>query len=146
MAVIEHAVSLAQGLVSPPSPSGQERAAAELLVRSMRVQGFAGRIDGTGKRDRVRGRGLPGHPWVVIDGQVDMIPPPADGDRSRELFGAEIVDGRLCGRGVCAWKAALAAAVAGLGWTWTARSPESPGDRRHRTTGRRRSRSRLRWP
>jgi acetylornithine deacetylase/succinyl-diaminopimelate desuccinylase-like protein len=126
MAMIDQVVSLAQRLVRIPSPSGQERAAVELLAGSMRAQGFAVRIDAAGNAIGTLGRGLPGHPRVVIDGHIDTIPPPADGDWSRDPFGAEILDDRLYGLGVCDQKASLAAAVVGLG-SMAQRFAASPG-------------------
>jgi acetylornithine deacetylase/succinyl-diaminopimelate desuccinylase-like protein len=109
-----------------PSPSGQERAVVELLAESMRERGFAVRVDAAGNAIGSIGRGLPGHPRVVIDGHADTIPPPADGVWSRDPFGAEIVAGRLYGLGVCDQKASLAAAVVGLG-TIAERFADAPG-------------------
>jgi acetylornithine deacetylase/succinyl-diaminopimelate desuccinylase-like protein len=108
-------VALAQRLVRTPSPSGQEGAAVRLLAECMRERGFSVRIDAAGNAIGTLGRGLPGHPRVLIDGHVDTIPPSADGDWSVDPFSARIVDGRLYGLGVCDQKASLAAAVAGLG-------------------------------
>jgi putative selenium metabolism hydrolase len=113
--MIDDVVALTQRLVRTPSPSGQERAAVELIAESMREQGFAVRIDAAGNAIGTLGRGLPGHPRIVVDGHVDTIPPPADGDWSHDPFGAEIVNDRLYGLGVCDQKASLAAAVVGLG-------------------------------
>jgi putative selenium metabolism hydrolase len=124
--MIDDVVALTQRLVRTPSPSGQERAAVELLAESMRVRGFAVRIDAAGNAIGTLGRGLPGHPRIVVDGHVDTIPPPADGDWSHDPFGAEIIDDRLYGLGVCDQKASLAAAVVGLG-SMARRFAASPG-------------------
>jgi acetylornithine deacetylase/succinyl-diaminopimelate desuccinylase-like protein len=122
----DQVVSLAQRLVRTPSPSGQERAAVELLAGSMRSLGFTVRTDAAGNAIGTLGRGLPGHPRVVFDGHVDTIPRPADGDWSRDPFGGEIVGDRLYGLGVCDQKASLAAAVVGLG-SMAERFAASPG-------------------
>jgi acetylornithine deacetylase/succinyl-diaminopimelate desuccinylase-like protein len=124
--VVDDVVTLAQRLVRTPSPSGQERAVVELLAESMRERGFAVRVDAAGNAIGSIGRGLPGHPRVVIDGHIDTIPPPADGVWSRDPFGAEIVAGRLYGLGVCDQKASLAAAVVGLG-SIAERFADAPG-------------------
>lgn len=115
IAMVDDVVMLAQRLARTPSPSGQERAVVELLAESMRERGFAVRVDAAGNAIGSIGRGLAGHPRIVIDGHVDTIPPPAEGVWSRDPFGAEILDGRLYGLGVCDQKASLAAAVVGLG-------------------------------
>jgi acetylornithine deacetylase/succinyl-diaminopimelate desuccinylase-like protein len=124
--MVDDVVTLAQRLVRTPSPSGQERAAVELLAQSMRERGFAVRVDAAGNAIGSIGRGLPGHPRVVIDGHVDTIPPPTEGVWSRDPFGAEIVAGRLYGLGVCDQKASLAAAVVGLG-SIAERFADAPG-------------------
>jgi len=124
--LLDDAVALAQRLVRTPSPSGREKAVVELLAEDMRERGFVVRVDAAGNAIGTIGRGLPGHPRVVVDGHVDTIPPPSDGVWSRDPFGAEIVAGKLYGLGVCDQKASLAAAVVGLG-SMARRFADAPG-------------------
>jgi acetylornithine deacetylase/succinyl-diaminopimelate desuccinylase-like protein len=108
------AAKLAQRLVRIPSPSGQEGAAVELLAEAMSAHGFDVRVDRAGNAIGSLGRGLPGHPHLLIDGHVDTIPLPREGLWSRDPLGGEIHAGRLYGLGACDQKASIAAAIEGL--------------------------------
>ncbi|HWI19102.1 MAG TPA: M20/M25/M40 family metallo-hydrolase [Vicinamibacterales bacterium] len=120
-------VSLLQELVRIPSQTGQEAAAQAVVARQMREIGLAvetfdvdlaalavhpafnrtprsydgrpnvaGRLHGTGA-----GKSL------LLNAHIDTVPVERADTWTREPFGAEIVDGRLYGRGACDDKAGI---------------------------------------
>lgn len=95
------AVDLLEELVRTRSPSGAERAAAELLVRRMDALGFEARVDEVG--NAVGSVGDPGAPELVLLGHVDTVPGEVPVRRE---------GGRLSGRGTVDAKGPLVAFVA----------------------------------
>lgn len=58
------------------------------------------------------GRG--GGPRLILSGHLDVVPPGDPGTWSVEPWGAEVVDGRLYGRGACDMKGGVAAILAAV--------------------------------
>ncbi len=105
-------VELTQKLVRIPGVSGQEGNVADVVEQTMLDLGF---------REVVRDRfgaviGLAGPEDAVtkllFDGHMDVVP--VVGDWAVDPFGAEIVDGRLYGRGSTDMKGGLSAAICGV--------------------------------
>ena len=90
------AIDLLNDLVSIPSPSGDEREAAEYLVGWMQDHGFSANVDSAGNAVGVKGTG---QKEVLLLGHIDTfpgeIPVRREGDR---LYGRGTVDakGPLC--------------------------------------------------
>ncbi|MBC7092742.1 M20/M25/M40 family metallo-hydrolase [Candidatus Bipolaricaulota bacterium] len=103
-------IELARELVRIPSPSGEEGAVAEHLLRVLRTfceaeRGPLGAV--VGKLSRGDG------PTVMVEGHLDNVPPGDAGAWVHPPFGAEIADGMLYGRGAVDMKGAIAAQIAG---------------------------------
>ena len=103
-------IDFCQRLICTPSLSGQEGAAARLVVEEMRNLGYDSvEIDACGNvLGTVNGQG---GKRVVFNGHMDIV---AVGDAARwkhAPFGAEIVDGWMWGRGTSDMKAGLAAQI-----------------------------------
>ena len=105
-------VEFTQRLVRQPSMSGEEAAVATLLAEEMEALGFdevwadevgnvSGRVHG---RDRTLGAVvLNSHTDIVDPGDPDLWPVPP--------YAAEIIDGRIVGRGACDIKGPMAVHV-----------------------------------
>lgn len=107
------AVDLLRDLVRAPSPSGRERPAVLAFAAALRDLGYDDVVvDGVGNAVGVLRRGA--GPTLVFNGHLDTVPT-GDADAwPADPLGAEVVDGRLWGRGSVDMKGALAAmAVAG---------------------------------
>ena len=107
------AVDLLRTLVRAPSPSGRERPAVAAFAAALRDLGYDEVVvDGVGNAIGTLRRGE--GPTLVCNGHLDTVP---TGDAAAwpvDPLGAEVVDGRLWGRGSVDMKGALAAmAVAG---------------------------------
>jgi len=105
-------VDFVQRLVQAPSLSGEEGAAAALVVAEMKALGFdevdtdkVGNVIG-----RIRGSSSEA-PVVVMNGHIDVVDPgPAEGWACPPWSG-EIVDGRIWGRGSVDMKGPVAAMI-----------------------------------
>jgi putative selenium metabolism hydrolase len=104
--------ALCRDLIRTPSYSGQEGGVAAVLRAYMEKNGFDevftdpyGNIVGCVKGKR------PG-PRILYDGHIDTVPVPDPSLWKRDPFGAEIVDGRIYGRGASDMKGAVAAMTA----------------------------------
>lgn len=102
------ALSLCRDLVACPSVSGDEGAAASVLVNAMRRLGFDsvttdryGNVTGT-----IYGTG--DGPAVLLDGHLDTVPVPDPESWTHPPFSGDIVDGKLFGCGSSDMKGALA--------------------------------------
>ncbi|MFC2011386.1 YgeY family selenium metabolism-linked hydrolase [Chloroflexota bacterium] len=102
-------VELLRELIRTPSVTGEEKQVAELIAGKLLDSGLKDvRIDEAGNVIcKITGSG--GGPVLLYNGHIDTVPV---GDRSLwqfNPFGAEIVDGRIVGRGACDMKGSLAA-------------------------------------
>ncbi len=107
------AIDLLRTLVRAPSPSGREGPAVAAFAAALRDLGYDEVVvDGVGNAIGTLRRGE--GPTLVFNGHLDTVP---TGDAAAwpvDPLGAEVVDGRLWGRGSVDMKGALAAmAVAG---------------------------------
>jgi len=107
-------IALCRDLVRIPSLSGNEKAAADYVRKSMVKLGFddvlvdeygsvVGRIRGCGQ-----GR------TVLLDGHVDTVGSGSLQDWHYDPFGAHVAEGRIYGRGTSDMKGALAAMIYGV--------------------------------
>lgn len=105
-----HLTELLQALVRTPSPSTQEGAVAELIVRVLRDFGLPEvRVDRMGNVLARLGNGR--GPVLLYDGHMDTV---AVSDRAawkHDPFAAEIADGVLYGLGAADMKGGLAALI-----------------------------------
>lgn len=112
----EELVALAQELVRIPSenPPGEEKPVADLLAGRLRKAGLevdVKDVDEHVERPNVLATwdtGIDG-PTLLFNGHLDVVP--AGQGWSVDPFAAEIIDGRLYGRGSCDMKGPLAAVV-----------------------------------
>lgn len=111
-------VTLARDLIRFPSvnPPGNERAAAEFLGDTMRALGLDVELqtlapDRANVIGRLRGRGE-GH--LVFTGHLDVVPPGGQ-SWNHDPFAAELIDGRIYGRGSADMKGGVASMVAAVG-------------------------------
>jgi succinyl-diaminopimelate desuccinylase len=99
------------------NPPGDEEAAARLVEARLRSFGFETTWVPYGpNRAHVVGRlrGAAKVPGLLFSGHVDVVPP-GETAWDHDPFGAEIVDGRLYGRGACDMKSGVAALVFAAG-------------------------------
>lgn len=109
-------VSSVQGLVQRRSYSGEEEDVASYLEDIMKDSGFDkvtrdryGNVVGVLRGNR------PG-PKVLFDGHMDTVPVPDPAVWTHDPFAAQIVDGRMYGRGTSDMKGALGAMVCAAGF------------------------------
>ena len=107
------ALDLLRTLVRAPSPSGRERPAVDAFAAALRDLGYDEVVvDGVGNAVGTLRRGE--GPTLLLNGHLDTVP---TGDAAAwpvDPLGAEVVDGRVWGRGSVDMKGAMAAmAVAG---------------------------------
>lgn len=102
-------IALCQTLIQSPSYSGQEAGVVEKLTSYFNANGFDkvhvdkyGNIIGTIKGNR------PG-PKLQFDGHIDTVPVQDATKWDYDPFGAQIVDGKMYGRGTSDMKGAVAA-------------------------------------
>ena len=104
-------ISFTQDLVRTRSFSGEEQPAATRVADEMRALGFdTVEVDGNGSVIGVIEGATPGK-TIVLDGHTDTVGIAAGVPWTRDPFGAEIVDGKLYGRGGADMKGAIAAMV-----------------------------------
>ncbi len=106
------ALELARELVVTPSPSGEEGAAAAVLVSAMRRLGFdEAYVDAVGNAVGVIDRG-PG-PALLLTGHLDTVAPGDPAEWPHPPLAGVVADGRLWGRGTVDMKSALACMAVG---------------------------------
>jgi succinyl-diaminopimelate desuccinylase len=111
------ALSITRALVQCPSVTPVEGGALRYLEGLLRDAGFAVHRpvfteEGTPDIDNLYARIGEGSPCLVFAGHTDVVPPGTLAAWTHPPFGAEIVDGRLYGRGAEDMKGGVAAAVA----------------------------------
>ena len=106
-------INFTADLVRLPSVLGNEGPCAERVVREMKKLGYEhSEIDHAGNAVGVIEGGHAG-PTVVLDGHLDTVDVMPREAWSHDPFGAEIVEGRMYGRGTSDMKGAVAAMVYG---------------------------------
>ncbi|WP_320122982.1 YgeY family selenium metabolism-linked hydrolase [uncultured Sphaerochaeta sp.] len=109
--IADELIALCTDMVKESSISGTEKGVVEVVGRWMKQLGFdevstdkygsvIGKIQGTG-----------GGPTVVLDGHVDTVEVGDPSLWTHDPFGAEIVDGKMYGRGTSDMKGALSAMI-----------------------------------
>ena len=107
----ERLVQFCRQLLQLPSLSGQEEQVVRCIEKTMKEYGFDkveidryGSIVGTiqGKR--------PGK-TVVMDGHIDTVPISDPSQWTHDPYGAEVVDGKIYGRGASDMKGSVAAMI-----------------------------------
>lgn len=114
----DEVVRFAQTLIAAPSenPGGTENEVAEIVEGLLVALGATSRIvRGEAGRPSVVARiGDGGHPRLAWNGHLDVVPVGDPETWDHPPFGAELVDGRLVGRGAVDMKGAIGAALAAL--------------------------------
>lgn len=107
----ERLVDFARALIRLPSLSGQEQDVAKLVESTMKELGFDevaidryGSVVGTVRGNR------PG-PAVLMDGHIDTVPVSDISLWTHDPYAAEVVEGRIYGRGTSDMKGSVAAMV-----------------------------------
>jgi succinyl-diaminopimelate desuccinylase len=113
------ALSITRALVQCPSVTPVEGGALGYLEALLKAAGFAVHRPvfsetGTPDIDNLYARIGEGHPCLVFAGHTDVVPPGNLAAWTYPPFGAEIVDGRLYGRGAEDMKGGVAASVAAV--------------------------------
>jgi succinyl-diaminopimelate desuccinylase len=105
-------VALTQRLVQAFSPSGQESAAAEVLLAAFGEAGFdEAYLDEAGNAVGIlRCRGGAGR-TLMMNGHIDTVPLGDEAQWPHPPLSGALAEGRLWGRGACDMKAALACMV-----------------------------------
>lgn len=110
-----HAVALAQRLIRCPSVTPLEGGALDLLEAELTALGFAcTRLpfgEGADRIDNLFARIGDGGPHLAFAGHTDVVPVGDEAAWTHGAFDAEIVDGRLYGRGAADMKGGIAAFV-----------------------------------
>jgi acetylornithine deacetylase len=117
----DEAAALLERLVRTPSPSGQERVAAELLASWAAERGLEVSRDDTAVRISSRSR-RPGK-TLALASHLDTVPP-GEG-WTMDPLAATVRDGRLYGRGAVDAKASVAAMAAAVAAVAAAGGPGS---------------------
>jgi acetylornithine deacetylase/succinyl-diaminopimelate desuccinylase len=114
----DEVVRFAQTLIAAPSenPGGTEDEVAEIVEGLLVALGATSRIvRGEAGRPSVVARiGDGGHPRLAWNGHLDVVPVGDPETWDHPPFGAELVDGRLVGRGAVDRKGAVGAALAAV--------------------------------
>lgn len=102
-------VALCQKLIQSPSTSGHEKGVVERLKAFFEANGFDSvRVDRYGNVIGCIKGSRPG-PRVLFDGHIDTVPVGDPATWEHDPFAAEIVDGKIYGRGTSDMKGAVAA-------------------------------------
>ena len=97
------------------SPSGEEADAARLIQQKMEALDYDEvQVDSAGNVIASR-RGLREGPVILFDGHMDVVPVTNPKEWQCSPFSAEIMDGKIWGRGATDMKGPLAAAIIALG-------------------------------
>ena len=109
-------ISFCQKMIQAKSYSGQETLVAAEMDAYAKANGFTDvHVDKYGNCIcHIKGS-RPG-PKVLFDGHMDTVPVPDPSVWHHDPFGAEIVDGKMYGRGTSDMKGALSAMLAAAGW------------------------------
>ena len=108
-------ISFTQEIIRTNSPSGEEEAAAKLIQQKMKALNYDDvQVDSAGNVIATR-RGLHAGPVVLFDGHIDVVPVTNPEEWQSPPFSAEIMDGKIWGRGATDMKGPLAAAIITLG-------------------------------
>lgn len=112
----EHLIELCRELVRTPSLSGDEIEVAALIRRRMQAAGFD--IVETDKYGSVVGRLKGKHPGkrILLDGHIDTVDVSDSSLWSHNPFGADLVDGKIYGRGSSDMKGSVAAMLLAIAW------------------------------
>lgn len=107
----EKLIAFCQSLIRTPSLSGQEEGVAQKIAQYMRENGFDEVvIDKYGSvLGCIHGK-YPGK-HVLMDGHIDTVPVPDPSVWTHDPFGAEIVDGKIYGRGTSDMKGSVSSMV-----------------------------------
>lgn len=114
-----NAVSLLQDLVRIPSPSGQEDAVVDRLEDAFRTLGLTPEKKGRNLTALLDGG--PG-PLLLLNSHTDTVP--VGEEWTRDALAAEIVDGRIYGRGTNDAKGCLTAMILGAAKAFQANAPK----------------------
>lgn len=114
---VSRAVSLTQELIRCPSVTPKDAGALGVVERTLQTVGFeTHRLvfseAGTADVDNLFAKIGTGGPHLVFAGHTDVVPPGDLSRWSRDPFAAEIVEGKIIGRGACDMKGAIGAFVA----------------------------------
>jgi putative selenium metabolism hydrolase len=105
-------LEFARQLVRTPSISGSEERAVRLVAQQMALLGFDDvEVDSVGNCVGIVGGG---GPTLLIDGHIDSVPVQSPERWTVDPLGADVIDGRLYGLGICDQKASIAAACFGV--------------------------------
>jgi putative selenium metabolism hydrolase len=104
-------LQLTRKLVQTPSVTGTEGEIVRLLAGELAECGLAINVDSCGNLTATLATDRPG-PTLLFDAHCDTVAISAPNAWEHDPYGAELVDGRLYGRGTSDMKGALAAMVA----------------------------------
>lgn len=110
------AIDFASRLVRTPSPSGEERAVADLVRLEMAHLGFDDvQTDAVGNVIGLLRGSDPTAPSLLFNGHMDHVSPGRDSDWAGSPFAGNLRDGRLWGRGATDMKASVACQIHAVG-------------------------------
>ena len=108
-------ISFAQDIIRINSPSGEEEGAARLIQQKMEALNYDDvHVDCVGNVIASR-KGKHAGPVVLFDGHMDVVSAANPEQWQSDPFSAEIMDGKIWGRGATDMKGPLAAAIIALG-------------------------------
>ena len=112
----EQLIAFCQNMIQAKSYSGQENLVVDEMRAFANANGFTDvHVDRYGNCIcHIKGS-RPG-PKVLFDGHMDTVPVPDASVWDHDPFGAEIVDGKMYGRGTSDMKGALSAMLAAAAW------------------------------
>ena len=121
-------IAFCQQMIRARSYSGQENLVAAEMDGFAKANGFTDvYVDRYGNCIcHIKGS-RPG-PKILFDGHMDTVPVPDPTVWKHDPFGAEIVDGKMYGRGTSDMKGALSAMLAAAGWYAQDCQGDFPGD------------------
>jgi len=109
----QETIQLCQSLIRTRSYSGEEQGVVEIMKNYAKQNGFDDiHIDRYGNCI-LKIKGKKKGPRVLFDGHMDTVPVPDPSVWKHDPFGAEIVNGRIYGRGTSDMKGAIAGMLSG---------------------------------